>query len=72
VPVFAQLGDWGLHHRPTTARLLARAELLAAGGPEPWSAFMAELRTIHLGEPSSERDGPSVTERLAKAYAAAL
>ena len=71
VPVFAQLGEWGLHHRPTTRRLRVRAELLAAGGPELWREFMAELRTIHLGEPAPERDGPSVMERLAKAYAAA-
>jgi hypothetical protein len=32
---------------------------------------MAELRVIHLGEPAPERTGPSVMERLAKAYAAA-
>ena len=49
-----------------------RAELLAAGGPELWREFMAELRTVHLGEPAPERDGPSVSERLAEAYAAAL
>jgi hypothetical protein len=49
-----------------------RAELLAAGGPELWNEFMAELRIIHLGEPAPERDGPSVAERLAAAYAAAL
>jgi hypothetical protein len=49
-----------------------RAELLTAGGPELWREFMAELRTIHLGEPAPQRDGPSVTERLAEAYAAAL
>ena len=72
VPVFAQLGEWGLRHRPTTRRLRMRAELLAAGGPELWTEFMAELRTIHLGEPAPERDGPTVMERLAKAYAAAL
>jgi hypothetical protein len=72
VPVFAQLGEWGLHHRPTTRRPRVRAELLAAGGPELWREFMAELRTIHLGEPAPEREGPSVTERLAEAYAAAL
>ena len=46
VPVFAQLGEWGLHHRPTTQRLRVRAELLYAGGPELWREFMAELRTI--------------------------
>ena len=73
VPVFAQLGEWGLQHRPTTRRLRVRAELLAAGGPELWNEFMAELRTIHLGEPAPQRNGgPSVTERLAEAYAAAL
>ena len=26
VPVFAQLGEWGLHHRPTTKRLRVRAD----------------------------------------------
>jgi len=72
VPVFAQLGEWGLHHRPTTKRLRVRAELLTVGGPELWREFMAELRTIHLGEPAPERDRPSVMERLAEAYAAAL
>ena len=52
-----------------------RAELLAVGAPELWREFMAELRTIHLGEPwrrnGTGRDGPSVSERLAEAYAAA-
>jgi hypothetical protein len=33
---------------------------------------MAELRTIHLGEPAPERAGPSVMERLAEAYGVAL
>src|SRR5205814_739524 len=67
------LGEWGLRHRPTARRLRVRAELLAAGGPELWNEFMAELRTIHLGEPAPQRNGgPSVTERLAEAYAAAL
>jgi len=72
VPVFAQLGEWGLHHRPTTRRLRVRAELLTAGGPELWREFMAELRTVHLGEPAPEREGPGVMARLAEAYAAAL
>ena len=72
MPVFAQLGEWGLRHRPTTQRLRVRAELLSAGGPELWREFMAELRTVHLGEPAPERDGPGVMARLAEAYAAAL
>ena len=71
VPVFAQLGEWGLHHRPTSRRLRVRAELLAAGGPELWAEFMAELRTVHLGGPEPRRDGPSVMERLAEVHAAA-
>jgi len=54
------------------AAVEVRAELLADGGPDLWTEFMAELRTIHLGEPEPERDGPSVMERLAKAYAAAF
>jgi hypothetical protein len=58
VPVFAQLGEWGLRHRPTTRRLPVGAELLAAGGPELWREFMAELRTIHLGESAPERYPP--------------
>jgi hypothetical protein len=33
---------------------------------------MADLRALHLGQPAPERDGPSVSERLAQAYAAAL
>jgi len=74
VPIFAQLGEWGLHHRPTTPRLRVRvrAELLAAGGPELWTELMAELRTIHCGEPAPERDGRSVMQRLADAHVAAL
>jgi DNA-binding HxlR family transcriptional regulator len=71
VPVFAQLGEWGLRHRPTTKRLRVRAEVLGAGGPPLWAELMAELRAIHLGTAAPERTGPSVIERLAEAYAAA-
>ena len=71
VPVFAQLGEWGLHHRRTTRRLRVRAELLAAGGPELWTEYMAELRSLHLGEPALAPEAPSVTERLAESYATA-
>ena len=66
------LREWGLRHRPTTERLRVRAELLAAGGPDLWAEFMAELRTTHLGTPPPPRNGPSVSERLAAAYAATL
>ena len=71
VPVFAQLGQWGLHHRRTTKRLWVRAELLAAGGPQLWAEFMDELRVIHLGAPASRPDSPGVLQRLSEAYAAA-
>ena len=70
VPVFAQLGDWGLRHRRTTKRLRVRAELLVAGGPPLWAEFMDELRAIHLGASAQSHTGPSVIERLADAYAA--
>ncbi|GLZ42074.1 helix-turn-helix domain-containing protein [Actinokineospora sp. NBRC 105648] len=68
VPVFAHLGAWGTRHRPTTERLRVRAELLEAGGPDLWAAYMAELRHVHLGTPLPENSGPTVTERLAQAY----
>jgi DNA-binding HxlR family transcriptional regulator len=71
VPVFAQLGEWGLQHRPTTERLRVRAQLLSAGGPGLWDEFMAELRTLHLGAPAPDRSGATVMERLRDAYEAA-
>jgi hypothetical protein len=70
VPVFAQLGSWGLRHRPTSPALRARAELLEQGGPALWQEFMDELRRSHLGSESPARS-PSVRERLNAAYLAA-
>lgn len=72
VPVMVALGSWGLRHRPTTARLRVRAELLADGGPELWADFMDELRAEHLGSPPPPDDRPRATERLAAAYADAV
>ncbi|HUB40374.1 MAG TPA: helix-turn-helix domain-containing protein [Streptosporangiaceae bacterium] len=69
VPVFAELGAWGTRHRPTSRTLRIRAELLADGGPELWRAYMNELRETHLGIPRPEPQEPSVTARLARAYA---
>jgi DNA-binding HxlR family transcriptional regulator len=68
VPVFAQLGSWGVRHRPTTPALRVRAELLELGGPKMWADFMDELRETHLGiaRPTGRRR--SVTEQLANAY----
>jgi DNA-binding HxlR family transcriptional regulator len=72
VPVLAQLGAWGLRHRPTSPALRVRAELLEAGGPELWQEFMAELRERHLGVPRPATSSPTATERLAEAYADAV
>jgi DNA-binding HxlR family transcriptional regulator len=70
VPVFAELGAWGVKHRTTTPRLRIRAELLAAGGRPLWEEFMDELRSIHLGEPPRDPSDPSVLQRLGEAVAA--
>jgi DNA-binding HxlR family transcriptional regulator len=48
VPVFAQLGAWGIRHRPTDLELRQRAEQLEAGGPKMWDVYMDELRATHL------------------------
>ena len=50
VPVFAMLGAWG-RHLLVSRELAIRAQLLEEVGPEMWEAFMAELRTQHLGMP---------------------
>jgi len=68
--VFAQLGSWGLRHRPTSRALRVRAELLEQGGPALWQEFMDELRRSHLDAGSPARS-PSVRERLNAAYLAA-
>ena len=71
IPVFAQLGSWGLRHGPTSHRLRVRAELLERGGPHLWEQFMTELRHGHLGT-GSPPETPSVRERLQAAYLAAV
>lgn len=69
VPVFAQLGSWGVRHRRTTPQLQVRAQLLEDGGPRLWARFMDELRATHLGAPPPR--GRRVSEQLAQAYAEA-
>ncbi|MGI8679479.1 MAG: winged helix-turn-helix transcriptional regulator [Jatrophihabitans sp.] len=71
IPVFVQLGSWGLRHRPTSSALNARAELLEQGGHALWQEFMDELRHSHLGSQHPPRS-PSVRERLNAAYLAAI
>lgn len=72
VPVLAELGWWGLRHRPTTESLRVRAQVLHDGGPPLWEDFMDELREAHLGIPAPGTGRPSVRERLAAAYTEAL
>ena len=55
VPLLAQMGAWGRRHTPATKELSIRAQLLEEGGERMWKAFMAELRSIHLGAPTPRR-----------------
>jgi DNA-binding HxlR family transcriptional regulator len=70
IPVFAQLGSWGLRHRPTSSPLNARAQALEDGGPALWEEFMDELRHSHLDSATPVRS-PSARERLNAAFLAA-
>lgn len=75
VPVFVQLGTWGGRNLPVGKEHAARGEVLAAGSPPAWEAFMDELRETHLGPQARRRppsDGPTITEQMRAAYAAAL
>lgn len=69
LPIFAMIGAWGRKWLPVTEALSIRAQLLEEGGPAMWQEFMEELRQEHLGiSPLQPRPGPSVRERLKKAY----
>lgn len=69
VPLLAQMGAWGSRHTPVSEHLAVRARLLEEGGPPMWSAFMDELRSLHLGAPPPDR---SVIAELQAAYAATV
>jgi DNA-binding HxlR family transcriptional regulator len=69
VPLLAHMGAWGRRHRPASPELSIRAQLLEEGGPRMWNAFMAELRSLHLGAPAPRR---SVCAELRSAYEAAV
>jgi DNA-binding HxlR family transcriptional regulator len=69
VPVFAQIGAWGLRHLPVSEELGIRAEVLEEGGPPMWKAFMDELREVHLGKVRPPGT-PSVAAQLQAAYEA--
>jgi hypothetical protein len=63
------MGAWGRRHTRPSRELSVRAELLEAGGAPLWSAFMDELRHLHLGAPCPAR---SVFAELQAAYEKAL
>lgn len=67
VPVFIQISNWGVRHRPTSEAQRVRAELLEQFGPTLWEEFMDELRREHLGTDTPQQS-PSVRERLHSAY----
>lgn len=69
VPLMAVMGSWGLRHTLPSTQLAIRARLLEEGGPQMWSAFMEELRHLHLGAPRPER---SVLGEMRTAYKAAV
>ena len=71
LPVLAQMSVWGRKYLPVTEELSIRAQLLEQGGPKLWADFMEELRETHLGVPRRKK-GPSVAERLRKAYEAVV
>lgn len=58
VPLLAHMAAWGCRHTRPSEELSVRAELLTKGGPPLWSAFMDELRHLHLGAPRLLRSGP--------------
>src|SRR3984893_7976794 len=68
LPIIAQMSAWCDKSRPDTEELSSRARLLSEGGPKMWAEFMDELRDTHLGVKRRRKAGPSVGERLQKAY----
>jgi DNA-binding HxlR family transcriptional regulator len=68
LPILAQMSGWGVKYLPVTEELGIRAKLLDQGGPKMWAEFMDELRETHRGVKRRKKTGPSVGERLQKAY----
>jgi DNA-binding HxlR family transcriptional regulator len=69
VPLLAQMGAWGRRHTQVSPELSVRAELLEKGREGMWNAFMAELRSTHLGAPAPRR---SVFAELQAAFEQAM
>ncbi|WP_248805102.1 winged helix-turn-helix transcriptional regulator [Pseudomonas sp. MWU13-2100] len=55
VPLLAHMAAWGVQHTHPSKEASLRAEVLEKGGPSLWSAFMEELRYLHLGAPRPAR-----------------
>jgi DNA-binding HxlR family transcriptional regulator len=72
LPILAQMSVWGRKYLPVTEELSIRAQLLEEGGPKLWAEFMEELRETHLGAKRRKKAGPSVAERLRRAYEAVV
>jgi DNA-binding HxlR family transcriptional regulator len=68
LPILAQMSGWGFKYLPASEELGIRAKLLSEGGPKMWAELMDELRETHLGVKRRKKAGPSVGERLQKAY----
>ena len=69
VPLLAHMGAWGCRFTPASRQLSIRAQLLEEGGERMWKAFMAELRSIHMGTPMPRR---SVFAEFQAAYESAV
>ncbi|WP_173861156.1 MULTISPECIES: winged helix-turn-helix transcriptional regulator [Pseudomonas] len=61
VPLLVHMAAWGARHTHPSKEASLRAEVLEKGGPSLWSAFMDELRYLHLGAPRPAR---SVLDKL--------
>lgn len=66
VPVLAMLGAWGRRHLPVSEDLSIRAQLLEEGGEPMWTAFMDDLRRLHLDDPVAGASGAIVSPVLAE------
>jgi DNA-binding HxlR family transcriptional regulator len=69
VPLLAHMGAWGCRFTSPSRQLSVRAQLLEQGGTRMWTAFMSELRSIHLGTPVPRR---SVFAELRTAFESAM
>jgi DNA-binding HxlR family transcriptional regulator len=74
MPVLVQMGAWGTRNLSPDSESAARSDALVAGGPAMWETYMDELREAHLGPGTRLQpapDGPTVSEQLEAAVAAA-